>query len=358
MLSNQEVVLLGELRKNELLQKYEHQANRKPRLAQFRSELEFDSPDFEPDLRRICRGFLDWTRYPEYMVFKKQHKFTDQIKFKAVLASKRGNKVYAYRQRQKFKALDNIPDTEFFNYRDRGKRHKTRALFITLLYNANELTISDAWKQVGSDWNRFITGLRKRFGSIKALRVWESHESGYPHIHAILIFESQDFEAFHLNAHWRVSGKDNLVKDWSHGFSDVEALASTHGGIKYVTKYMTKLNEVGVHGQARDAGEPYQEASMAKVVTNATVLTLALMWVFRKRAYSVSGGFLEAITGMHNSNQVRGQVDLINLESVWEWTLMGFWGGNLGVWGVDLDFSRYRELQSSPTWTDNVHLNS
>lgn len=346
--------VLQELEEREAL-RVQHEKIRKPRLSSFRYDLEIDSPTFEPDLNMICRGFLDWSLYKEYLVFKKQHKYTYEIKFKAVLSAKRGNEVYAWRQRQRFKELQNIPDYEFFNYRDRSRRHKTRALFITLEFNPHETTIAEAWTSVGEHWNRFLTGLREKYGDVKALRVWEAHKSGYPHVHAILLFSGWEFEVFHHNDKWRASKKYEICSAWEHGFSDVEALASTRGGIRYVTKYLNKLNVSGLEGAPWE-GSDYDESSMARLVSDVNVLTLALMWIFRKRAYGISRDFIDVIDDLHNSKSAPVQVDLVDMEPVWEFTLMGFWGGNLEKWSLEIGFRHYRMLKSSPTWSENTRL--
>ena len=288
-----------------------------------------------------------------------------------------------------------LPDIQFFNWRDRSSRHKTRALFVTLEFNAYVCRLDQLWEGVGEcrvcgrrgalgefqsvkhveddrtwytreccgksvrlvggasyAYNRFITAFRKRYGDCSVIRVYEAHKSGYPHIHLIMITDNE-FEAFYHDNHWRVQGKHDIEGLWPWGFSDVEALASTRGGINYVVKYLGKLHEVGICGGWDDLASDCGRASdLSNLVSSASVRTLSLMWVFRKRAFSVSRSILDEIRAMHNSNSggLR-EVDLAG-DPVWEWSLIGFWGGDLGRWSVELSPNQFAELKRSSTWSE------
>ena len=91
----------------------------------------------------------------------------------------------------------------------------------------------------------------------------------------MLLFHDAWFEAFFYNGKWRVKGREALTRNWGWGFSDVFALSGLGAGVGYMVKYVTKVSGALLGGE-RSRGH---------------VLTLALLWVFRKRSFSVSKGF-------------------------------------------------------------------
>ena len=167
----------------------------KPRLSRYRALMSYDNPDLES----IERAYLDWVSYPEYMIFQGEHRHTGEKRWKAVNASKRGNDVYNWRLSKRLDWVDDLPNLTFFNWKDRSKRHKTRALFVTLTYAREDLRVDEAWEQVGEDFNRWVSRIKKRFGTVRIIRVWEAQRDGYPHIHAICVFENHEFDAFNCN---------------------------------------------------------------------------------------------------------------------------------------------------------------
>lgn len=341
-------------------------SSRKVRLESVRSELYQVGIDGPTLVDSAVASYLEWVGATEHLVLGLYDPKLGYLGWVAVKASKRGNDVYAKRVKERFSEVMGLPDIRFFNYKDRSKRHKTRALFATLEYNANELTIGVAWEQVGEDYNRWVSKLRERYGSIQLLRVWEAHKSGYPHIHVIMIFEAQEFTAFHCDGVWRVDEKEDL--EWDHGFVDVEALSSTRGGLHYVAKYLGKLHSLGVDAQAVDGGEA-GGPGLSCLVSQASAKTLGLMWLFRKRAFSMSGGLVDEIRALHNSKPGPEywelvQVDLVGgapAEALKRWVLLGFWSGELvkdgwRPWSVDLSRADYMRLKSSEAWSDNRYL--
>ena len=100
----------------------------KPRLGYYRALISRNNPDLD----RIIEYFTEWVSYDEYLIFRKENIYTFEKEYKAVKAAKRGNDVYAYKLNKRLKHLDNLPQIEFFNYKDRNRKQKTRALFLTL----------------------------------------------------------------------------------------------------------------------------------------------------------------------------------------------------------------------------------
>ena len=365
---------------------------RMPNRETMKGILSYDKPDLE----EVGSRYLAWVNYSEYLVFRRENIHTGDRDYLAVKMSKRGNDVYHRRVRRSLADLEDLPNVQFFNWKDRSKRHRTRALFITLKIDSNLHRLDEAWegiaecpscgdrrpigdftsekvvnvkgttyyrrvccgvrvREVGGFnyyFNRFKANLRKKYGSFDMFRVWEAHESGYPHGHAIVVFHDKEFDAFSYQGIWRVQEKREIEEAWQAGHSDVEALASTRGGIYYVAKYLGKLHRVGVTAQDSD---PNAGDGLTALVSKTSTRTLGLMWIFRKRSFSLSQGFRSAIDDirtLHNQNRTRlGQVDLAG-DPIYSWTLIGYWGGDYGTWTKRLKISELFRLKADPSWSD------
>jgi len=308
----------------------------KPRLAYFQGLLSFD----EPNLDEIKRDFVYWALYIEYLIFRKENIYTFEKEWKAVKAAKRGNDVYARRLRGRLKILSRLPRIECFKQKDRSRRHTTRVLFITLT-RRREGRLDVVWKGIVDDFNRWISGLRRRFGRIHVLRAWEANDDGYPHVHCVLYFEESEFETFFYNGKWRVQMKHEIAKNWRWGFVDVIALSSLGAGVGYVTKYLTKVHDALEKGRG----------------DHKAILTLAMMWIFRKRAYSISRGF-EDLLGVEEGDKKRAVLGQVDLEGnpIHMWVLVGFWAGDLGLWSKRLSYKEFFKMYSSYLFTPNSKL--
>lgn len=356
--------------------------NGKPRLSYAQAHFTRRGTDLQdPEVRELLVGlYLHWRSLPEYLIFEGENRYTWEKKWGAGLMSKRGNNVYRSRLRDRLAIVEELPDHTFFKYRDRSKVQKTRALFITLTYDSKLANLWEAWcgvkirKQVQKGlnigaiyeahepgcrcvscfYNRYVTSLREAYGKLSVIRAWEGFESGYPHVHMVVLFHDHEFPVFHYNGAWRVQGKhDSTLEAYGGGFTDVEALASLRGGIRYVTKYLTKI-----HGSYAPEGG-WSDGSTLSNFMEATThgdFTLAVMWLFRKRAFSISGDFIEFTTELRNSKPApRGRPSQVDLEGqkVWVWTLKGLHTGRLpGVSGVPwshrLNLQGIRTVMASP----------
>ena len=259
--------------------------------------------------------------------------------------SKRGNDVYAWRLKQRLENLERLCDA-FENVKLFGNEgDKVSVLFITLTYDTKKKTPKEAWQDVGEDWNNFHSALERKYGKVHEFRVWESTAKGYPHIHAVLMFEEANkFTTFRYNGIWRIQEKHDL-EQYHHSNIDVEPV-QTVGGIKYLLKYLTKVHE-------KDRDEKRD-------------LTLGMMWLFRKRAYGISEGFVQGLENMiadsfyntqgkisyrldhlkHNSNQKMLQITLEG-EIITElpWTFVGIFSKDFVVrWSDSKESSWYHVL--------------
>jgi len=222
------------------------------------------------EIPEIVSHYLEWVSDDRYMIMTRLRGLENETY--AVKCAKRGNDVYRSRVRQRFEGLTSMAeDLAFFNPKDRGPK-KTRALWVTLTYDSKRCTFREAWINIGVELNRFMASVRKRFGKVSCLRVFEAFGNGYPHVHAILLFESTWFKVFRdKKRQFRVSSKDVLARGW-HSNIDVKAMSSLAGGFSYQKKYLLKNINV--------------ENADSKALK-----TLALCWAYMKRAFSVSGQF-------------------------------------------------------------------
>jgi len=214
----------------------------------------------------------------------------------AIKCSKRGNDIYRHRVKQRFVGLSNKSEKlELFNPKDRNNDKNTCALWTTLTYDTKLCSYKEAWEQIGIEFNAFMAHVRRNFGKVSTCRVFESFENGYPHIHCILLFQEYTFKVFRDGkGQFRVHEKDIIAQGW-HSNVDVKAMSSLAGGFAYLKKYLLK-------------GIDFENAD------SKGLKTLALCWVYRKRAFAVSGAFRKAladlITDLHNSNKPLVQITL------------------------------------------------
>ena len=255
-----------------------------------------DYVQFDHSVPEIVEHYVEWVNDIKYMILSRWN----QIKWKndvfAVKCAKRGNDVYRYRVYRRFKGLTSkAEDLVFFNPKDRGSK-KTRVLWVTLTYDTKMCLFKEAWRNVGTESNRFTAYVRKKFGKIACCRVFESFENGYPHIHCILLFESTWFTVFRdRKGQFRIHSKTVIARGW-HSNIDVKAMCSLADGFNYQKKYLLK----NINAEKADS---------------KGLKTLALCWAYRKRTFSVSGRFRQLLSdlihNMHNSNQRLHQMTLL-----------------------------------------------
>ena len=124
-------------------------------------------------------------------------------------------------------------------------------------------------------------------------RSLEASKKGYPHIHILMIFHDYKFKISFSQLHdrvYRIEEKEEFEKSW-HSFVDVQAIRRFREGVKYVTKYLTKM----------------------KNASKTQVLTLALCWLFRKRSLAISGDMHELME-ISISHKKMIQTDLMGRE--------------------------------------------
>lgn len=115
------------------------------------------------------------------------------------------------------------------------------------------------------NWARLRKRLKRSFGDFSFVRVYEQHESGEFHIHAVITYAPKDTwtdenkrtDKWHVDdekKRWRYRGEAyqtllHHVKELGLGYIcdftpllNTDALGGVNGIVKYITKYMTKSN--------------------------------------------------------------------------------------------------------------------
>ena len=288
----------------------------------------FRRSENENDLDLLEALYVHWRDLDEYMVLRSVQvnpkTLASNWSYVAVKCSKRGNDIYRSRVKRRLDWLSEGENVQFFDVTDftTSKQVSSSAIWLTLTYNVQRCSRFDAIQNIGKEWNGFISALRQKYGKISVLRTWECSEQGYPHIHAILLFQNAKFSVFpHFSEKegkltFRIKEKDEIASLW-HSHADVQAVSSTKKLFNYMKKYQTKT-------------------LLASDSLKGT-RTMSLLWLFRKRGFSVSGDFRrqlsDLIRNLRNSKTERRQSRLDgSLESASVWEFVGVFGGQeLGI---------------------------
>lgn len=272
----------------------------------------------------IADKYEAWVLENRYMVMAHQIEAwlsdAGEYEYIAVKCAKRGNDVYVARVNSRLHGVGrNLPNIQH-NFHENPF---TSMLFITLTYDTKLCSFYEAWQRIGIEFNLYRANLRKKYGKFSVMRTWESYENGHPHVHAILIFEEKRFRVFpsyeqnrkgELKLVWRICEKQEFEPYW-HSWQDIKAVYNVRGGLNYLKKYILKCAEYS-HNDKKGKQ------------------TLAMCWVFRKKAFYVSGQFRRAlsdlITTLCSSKTRKIQLNLLDEElSSNPWKVLGFIGASL-----------------------------
>ena len=228
----------------------------------------------------IASDYLRWVMDNRWICLLKDE--PDTVSYLYLLASKRGNPIYANRVSKRFDEavcqlhqLSELPSAP----------NQCRIFSLTLTF-ARNISLFDAWKNVGAELNRFKSRLVRCYGKVFLIRVNEAHADGFVHLQCLIIFLERTFriERYPLTPLYML----RLVeKSWGHGFVKLRAMVDAKQGIMYVAKYCQKTTSLVTAQQSKEPDK--------------AILTLALNWYFRKRAFSISRLRLD-IPRLHNSN--------------------------------------------------------
>jgi hypothetical protein len=312
-----------------------------PRLNVARS---FFLPLDQQDVPLLLEAFEFWQGYDEYGLIEGENTVSGDKLYLAVKCSKRGNDVFANRLRRKLGFLHKWSNVEFFSLKsfNTHKAVKTRLLWVTLTYDSKRCSLHKAWLNCMAEYNTWITNLRNKYGKIDVLRFPQPFPSengaayGYPHMHLVLLFKEADFSVFprfeenregETELAFRIKEKYELEAQgkW-HSFVDVKALKSARAVSNYVLKY----------------AENVCSGESSKALINS-----AVMWLYRKQTYSMSGSFRERyhdlmVAKQGSKVQLTLEGDVLN-EWVWSWR--GLRSGSVlalhGEWLVELSKAEF-----------------
>ena len=238
-----------------------------------------------------------------------------EYEYVAVKCAKQGNDVYVSRVDRRLYGLGfHVPNVDF----DFEKNRYTNILFITLTYDTKLCSFDEAWMNIGKEFNRWKANIRKKLGDFSVFRCFEAFENGHPHIHLIAVFKEQYFKVFNsyeqgkdvkMHKVWLVKEKEFFEPYW-HSWTKIKAVYNLKVGLNYLKKYIMKCAE-------------YQHDD------HKGKITLAMCWVFRKKAFYVSGQFRKAlsdlITVLCISKTRKIQLNLLNEKLMSnKWKVLGF----------------------------------
>lgn len=250
------------------------------------------------DLDALIRTYKEWVSFDEYYVLKKKIYGIGVfiLRGKYVKSSKRGNDVYNWRVDKRFSILYDVLSQHEPEY-EHAYVLKTDILFFTLTYAFRDIFI--AYENVGKDYNRFMSNLRKIFPRAKTIaRCFQAQRDGTVHIHALIWIGT------HLDVVWYCGYKNGhkdcryIVKNydlwldmkncWKYGNADIRGFVNFREGLKYIFRYVKK----GINLE-----DPKE-----------SLLTLSLNWLFHKKSFYINYKFIKWFFGirlgfnMHSSN--------------------------------------------------------
>jgi len=229
---------------------------------------------------------VKWMNYHEYLLLY----YRNLDKIVALKCAKRGNDVYLSRINTRFAEIDSLagdfPD-DLFDPKDKNK--KTNVVFVTLTYDTKHCSLDSAWHNIGVEWNRYQSNLKRKFGRLSFVRAFESFDNYYPHIHAVMVFPDKKFNVFkHISRKnpdgrptFRIQERDQF-KSW-HSKIDVTAVGNTGQAIKYITKYLRKSHD----------------PSDSKFLK-----TQSMLWIYNKRSFSISKDYVKRIREVREVNRL------------------------------------------------------
>lgn len=275
----------------------------------------------------LCKDYLAWVKEDIYLDTRNNIEPYDHYHMRA---SKRGNGVYADRIQCKLDDLaDHFSDIEFFNPRNIYEVQKTNMISVTLTFDP-KYNQYETWEMLSHRLNLFNAKLRRLFGcSVHIARGYESHETGYPHIHANIIADKGYFVVRYYRGEWRVlsyNGKKKIkgkLQAFSVSNKDIRSKWSyrkEHNGhlkLTPVACVSSRADSVDTDGEYKRDNyklslnhhvKYYLKDITKRPDDSKGVLQAAILWKLRKRSFSLGKDFIKCVStllelkGLHNSN--------------------------------------------------------
>ena len=268
--------------------------------------------------------YCKWRDASEYFMVNGLNSSSEVVISVFVKACKRGNDLYLSNMNKKFGFIDSLPPIHFFT--DDQEHKTTPMLFVTLTADAKKYSLREAWDNISSEFNRFETLLRQKYGRFVKFRIWEAHKSGYPHCHVVYYFLDHAFNVFEY-----FNKKDTrcfiaadkhrkaISNMWSMGNIDVKGVQDTLGAFSEVKKYITK-----------------------HVWNTKGDKTNAMCTLFRKQSYYVSQlNYRKKAMSLFRAGGTVDEVTAYISANIDKWAKRDFIGA---VWGVGTYMNVYKAL--------------
>lgn len=267
----------------------------KVRVADMRYRFQYCESDI-PYLFDLYKKWVDQSEYFTLEILIRQPESFALVErsWAAIKCSKRGNDVYSHRVAERLEPLKKaVAKLSKVEQPDTCQRNiqKTNMLYVTLTYDTKRCSMTQAWKNIGKEHNNFTSQLRAEYGKVCILRCFESYENGYPHIHALLIFEDRRFSSFH-HASRNKKNRDgsqkrsrrilrapkNKISSFWHSHVDIQAVVDVGQAVKNVLWYVGK-----------------NLSKNLDKINDKELLTFVATWYHRKRSFSMSTKIIDLI---------------------------------------------------------------
>jgi len=309
-----------------------------PRLGKARHQFLPLTRDKIPDL---VACYDAWCKFDEYLWLEKfvRGKKEEDL---YVLCSKRGNRYYNLRMDKKLGFLKKFRNYEFFDDEELKNRFSieinTVLIWVNLTFDIKLDSLHNAWVNDGLEYNRWLTNVKRYYkdkynAEVHALNFiqpfpGEGPAKGYCHHHVALLIKGAPFHV-HQSFEESKSGSWELVYrldpdeekdlfnagDWHSPVTDIKVLRTGYHVYNYCAKY--------VYDAVTGSSSENEESKNKSLITNA------ILWLYRKRAFTMTGEFREAysslLNDLHNSTRKKLiQRDLEGLEIPGDWNKMLF----------------------------------
>lgn len=260
-------------------------------------------------LDEACHSISLWRNDNIYLCFRGETP-KKEIKYFYQKASKRGNDVYRWRVKNRFKKIldfsEENKDLSFIEKSEDG-RFSSHLLKLTLTVNPSNYSLNDFNARICSkELDRQIKRIRNVYPNVKVSRTYEvftDKAKGFLHVNLMLFFPTYSFLVFlYVNKRnersWRLKNlkdKTFFQNSWRCGFVDVRAVSTANDLLEYCLKYHIK----------------YFKNVKAKGNQD---LTLSVLTLFNKRAFSIPDSFTNAIISY--SHSLSADIDSSRLDTI------------------------------------------
>lgn len=211
-----------------------------PTVAQIKYEYEGNlTKENFPEFISMFKTYLLAQGYNIFFDVEKQRLFS-------VPTAKRGNRQYGWKIKKKF--------DEWKRLKPLHKVEQKRGFKTTNLIHCSNTYAWRSWEtfmRISEDTNLFLSNLRKQYGKIEYLRVYETQKDGTAHVHLLILFLEHDFkirknpEGTLPNGHkrkggWGIHEKAKIAKHWKQGHMDVTAVINFEKQSNYLSSYLQK----------------------------------------------------------------------------------------------------------------------